>query len=122
MTATLDATRCGTCGRVATPPEPYGCERCGALAATLDAVTLAATGTVRSAATVHRHHKPDPATPFTVVEVLIDGGPALKGLLAADSSAVAIGDRVVGELHDGRLVLRRAAGAAGTDPAPEGSA
>jgi uncharacterized OB-fold protein len=103
----LNGTRCPACGRVATPPEPYGCEQCGALVDTLEVVELAAVGTVHGTATVHRHHRPDPPTPFTVVEVVLDAGPALKGVLAAGSDPVAIGDRVEGVVLDGRLVLEK---------------
>ena len=103
----LRGTRCPACGRVATPPEPYGCEQCGALVDTLEPVELAAAGTVYGTATVHRHHKPEPATPFTVVEVVLDSGPALKGVLAAGSEPVVIGDRVSGVVVDGRLELEK---------------
>ncbi len=103
----LNGTRCRTCGRVATPPEPYGCEQCGALIDSLEAIEVAATGVVHSSAVVHRHHRPDPVTPFTVIEVVLDDGPALKGLLVADGEAVAIGDRVQGTVQDGRLVLEK---------------
>ena len=104
----LAATRCPACGRLATPPEPYGCEGCGAPAATLEPIELAATGSVRATATVHRHHKPDPATPFTVVEVALDGGgPALKGVLAPGLDPPAIVERVGGAVLDGRLIWER---------------
>lgn len=103
--AGLAATRCPACGRVATPPEPYGCEGCGAAVATLAQVELAAAGAVRATATVHRHHRPDPVTPFTVVEIVLDGdGPALKGVLAPGLEPPAIGQRVQGAVVDGRLV------------------
>jgi len=105
MRAVLTGTRCAACGRVATPPEPYGCEQCGALVGTLEPVELAAAGVVAATATVHRHHRPDPPTPFTVVEVVLDGGPALKGVLVAGAEPVTIGDRVQGEVVDGRLML-----------------
>ncbi|MGD9753464.1 MAG: hypothetical protein AB7W59_20915 [Acidimicrobiia bacterium] len=101
----LSATRCPACARVASPPEPYGCEGCGAPADTLAAAELQAAGTVRATATVHRHHKADPPTPFTVVEVVLDGGgPALKGVLAPGLQSPAIGERVQGAVVDGRLV------------------
>jgi uncharacterized OB-fold protein len=99
----LSASRCEACGRVASPPEPYGCEGCGAPADRLLATELAAAGTVHSQATVHRHHRPVPATPFTVVEAILDGGPALKGVLEASAPPVAIGDRVSGSILDGML-------------------
>jgi uncharacterized OB-fold protein len=97
----LAASRCPGCGLVAAPPEPYGCESCGTPAAELERVEVEAAGTVRSHATVHRHHKPEPSTPFTVVLVALDAGPALKGVLHGDR--VAIGDRVSGAVTDGLL-------------------
>ncbi|MCC6438478.1 MAG: hypothetical protein IT196_25870 [Acidimicrobiales bacterium] len=104
----LSASRCPACGRLATPPEPYGCEGCGAPAGTLESTELVAAGSVRATAMVHRHHKPDPATPFTVVEVVLDGGgPALKGVLAPGLDPPAIGERVSGAVLDGRLIWER---------------
>jgi uncharacterized protein len=107
MAAMLPGTRCPACGRTATPPEPYGCEQCGAAADTLEPVELPAAGTVHSQATVHRHHRPTPATPFTVVEVVLDAGPVLKGVLAPGAVPVGIGDRVEGDVVDGCLVLEK---------------
>jgi uncharacterized OB-fold protein len=97
----LPASRCLRCGLIASPPEPYGCESCGTPAAELERIDVEVAGTVRSHATVHRHHKPEPATPFTVVQVTLDAGPALKGVLSGDR--VAIGDRVRGAVTDGLL-------------------
>lgn len=62
---------------------------------------MAATGTIRAVATVHRHHHPRPETPFTVVTVVLDDGIALKGVLAETGTATgstnaAVGDRVTG--------------------------
>jgi uncharacterized OB-fold protein len=98
----LGASRCPRCGLVAAPPEPYGCEACGTAAADLEPIEVDVAGTVRSHAIVHRHHKPEPATPFTVVHVTLDAGPALKGVLRG-TGGVAIGDRVRGAVTDGLL-------------------
>ena len=87
--------RCRRCDRLGFPPDPYGCERCGALPDQLEPVELAAVGTVRALATVHRHHHPRPETPFTVVTVVLDDQVTLKGVLA-DGDPVAIGSRVEG--------------------------
>ena len=77
-------------------------------AGTLESTELVAAGSVRATAMVHRHHKPDPATPFTVVEVVLDGGgPALKGVLAPGLDPPAIGERVSGAVLDGRLIWER---------------
>ncbi len=101
---TVAGTRCG-CGRVAVPPEPYGCDVCGALPATLAAIEVELVGVVRGVATVHRHHRPEPKTPFTVVEMALDAGPVLKGVLDAESPAPTIGGRIVGDVLDGMLTL-----------------
>jgi len=81
---------------VACPAERYGCERCGAAADRHEATDLLAEGAIASFAEVHRHHQPEPPTPFVVAAVDVDGGPALKGVLVAGEVAPAIGDRVVG--------------------------
>jgi uncharacterized OB-fold protein len=82
------------------PVERYGCERCGALPADHEPVELAAVGRVTSFAEVHRHHQPEPPTPFVVVAVDVDGGPALKGVLVDPSSparrGIEVGARVQG--------------------------
>jgi hypothetical protein len=45
---------------------------------------LDAVGTIRAVAVVHRHHRPFPATPFTVAWVVLDDGIALKAVLVGD--------------------------------------
>lgn len=87
---------CRRCGRLAFPPDPYGCERCGAGAEQLDRVELGASGTITALATVHRHHRPRPETPFTVASIVLDDGVTLKGLLSGDLSEARIGARVHG--------------------------
>lgn len=95
--AVLAASRCRACGLVAVPAERYGCERCGAPPATHDLVDLPAAGRVASFAEVHRHHQPEPPTPFVVAAVEVDGGPVLKGVLVGgDGAAPLVGERVVG--------------------------
>lgn len=105
---TIDGSRCERCGLVAFPAERYGCERCGAPPADHRRERVATDGVVIARATVHRHHHPEPATPFVVVEVLLDGGPALKALHAG-TGPVHIGDRVTGTLLGERFAFRAAA-------------
>ncbi len=88
--------RCQDCGRVAFPPDPYGCEQCGATPDRLASVDLAARGRIRAVATVHRHHHPEPATPFTVATVVLDDGPMLKAVLVANADDRAVGATVRG--------------------------
>ena len=100
---TIVGHRCQRCGRTAFPPDPYGCEACGAAAEQLSPAELAASGAIHAVATVHRHHHPRPETPFTVATIVLDGGVTLKGVLASgagrrDPAGAAVGDRVVGVL------------------------
>lgn len=62
------------------PAQDYGCERCGAHGAALQRVELCARGTISSWATVHVH-TPRPTPLYTVVEVRLDAGPLIRGLL-----------------------------------------
>lgn len=103
----IHASRCGQCDLVAFPPERYGCERCGAPPSEHHAVSLGTDGEVLARATVHRHHRPDPPTPFTVIEILLDDGPALKALYVGEVDA-AIGARVTGTVAGDRLAFRPA--------------
>jgi uncharacterized OB-fold protein len=107
----LRATRCDTCGLVAAPPEPIGCERCGAPAASLTATTIGAVGTVTAVAVVHHHARPEPPTPFVVVEVALDAGPVVRSLLrGATAAGHELGQRVAGSFDaDGRYGFDRAA-------------
>jgi len=69
-------------------------------------VELAAEGAIASFAEVHRHHQPEPPTPFVVAAVDVDGGPALKGVLVNDVGGAASADRLdpaIGEAVTGRF-------------------
>ena len=87
---------CSRCGRRAFPPDPYGCEQCGAGVDELREIELRATGTIHAIATVHRHHHPRPSTPFTVATIVLDDGITLKAVLAGDESSAGVGARVHG--------------------------
>jgi uncharacterized OB-fold protein len=93
---TITGHRCVDCGRAAFPPDPYGCEKCGATVERLEPIELAAMGRIHAVATVHRHHNDRPETPFTVATIVLDGGPTLKAVLTADLSEASLGARVVG--------------------------
>lgn len=88
--------QCIGCRRVAFPPDPYGCEGCGSLSGDLEEFVLEARGTVRAVATVHRHHQPSPATPFTVAVIELTGGPVIKAIVAG--TGVSVGTEVEGVL------------------------
>ena len=88
--------QCIGCRRVAFPPDPYGCERCGSPREDLEELVLEAQGTVRAVAKVHRHHQPSPATPFTVAVIQLTGGPVIKAIVAG--AGVSVGTEVEGVL------------------------
>ncbi|MGI9595934.1 MAG: Zn-ribbon domain-containing OB-fold protein [Acidimicrobiales bacterium] len=95
---TIVGQRCDRCGRQAFPPDPYGCEQCGAEAALLSASELAARGVIHAVATVHRHHHPRPETPFTVATIVLDDGISLKAVLDGNGPRASVGDEVRGVL------------------------
>lgn len=88
-TLTVAAVTCGQCGATLWPAQNYGCERCGALPASLREVELPARGSVKSFAEVLI----GPHAPYTVVEVHLDDGPVVRALGAADGG-VRMGERV----------------------------
>jgi uncharacterized OB-fold protein len=76
----LKGVRCTACGAVAFPPQRHGCEHCGAMG--LEDFGLEPAGTVVASSVVHIHAQPVPATPFTIAEVRLDGGPIVRARLA----------------------------------------
>ncbi len=85
--------RCAACGRLAFPPNPYGCEGCGAEADELMTEEIPGDGHLAAFATVHLHPGNDIETPFTVGTVVLDAGPAVRATLTrATDDGLAIGD------------------------------
>jgi uncharacterized protein len=98
---------------VAVPPEPIGCERCGLPARAFTVSAFPSTGEVTAHAVVHHHAKPEPPTPFVVVEVRLDAGPVVRSRLRdARSDEVRIGQRVEGSLDGDRFTFVPTAAAA----------
>lgn len=91
--------RCNKCQRAAFPPDPFGCERCGAMPSDLAPLELSPTGVIHAVATVHRHHHPRPETPFTVATITLDEGATVKGVMTGDPETAQIGSRVHGVLE-----------------------
>jgi uncharacterized protein len=85
----LRGTQCTHCSRVYFPPMGIGCEICGADAEKLAPKSLACNGIVFAVAEVHLA----PA-PFTVVEIVLDDGPLIRGIVHPDSVLPQIGDPV----------------------------
>jgi len=92
--------KCAGCGYVAFPRQSYGCEKCGATAASLNNVELSSSGTLSSYATVHMHQAKNIAAPFVIGEIALDAGPTVRAtMVESDDSAMRIGARVDGRLH-----------------------
>ncbi len=73
-------------GHISFPPQRDGCEVSGDHGDDLQDVLLTGRGRLHAIATVHIHPRPQPATPFTVVEVALDDGPLVRGLLSASQA------------------------------------
>ncbi len=97
----LRVARCQRCDARTFPPQRLGCEHCGAPGDDLVEEQRPPTGTVLARATVHRDLFGRPV-PYTIIELALDGGPALRGRLATPTSeGCAIGSRVHGVLAEG---------------------
>jgi len=92
----LYGQRCSACSRVTFPPNPYGCEVCGAAAESLETQELAGSGTLRAFATVHLHPGMGGIqAPFTVASIALDDGPSIRATLTCPTDeALSVGDRV----------------------------
>ncbi|MGK6310256.1 Zn-ribbon domain-containing OB-fold protein [Variovorax sp. DT-64] len=88
-------------GHITFPPQRFGCQVSGQHGEELTEVLLTGRGRLQAFATVHRHAKPFPKTPFTVVEVLMEDGPVVRGLLsAAECSPLTPGATMVTVLEE----------------------
>lgn len=104
---------CRACGTTLWPPQEYGCERCGADGTQLQLVELPGSGVLTSYAAVYSH--PQLPTPYTVVEVVLDGGQLVRGLWSAGPEPVvgtrvaAVGQGTARQATAGRTVFAGAA-------------
>ncbi len=91
----LIGQHCTGCGHLAFPPNPYGCESCGAQPEALEKRELAGAGELAAFATVHLHMGGGIEAPFTVGVIVLDDGPAVRATLTCPTDeGLAIGDRV----------------------------
>jgi uncharacterized OB-fold protein len=93
----LQGGRC-RCGHVFFPMQTYGCERCGSHGDALTPQALSTLGTLLASAVVHLHADKNRPAPFTIVKVALDDGPVVRTLLADDSGAIALGQRMTAKL------------------------
>jgi uncharacterized OB-fold protein len=91
----LSGQRCASCGRLSFPPNPYGCESCGAEPGSLESHALAGAGTLAAFATVHLHPLKGIDAPFTIGVVVLDDGPTVRATLTCPTDeGLEVGDRV----------------------------
>ncbi|MCA8900601.1 MAG: OB-fold domain-containing protein [Hyphomonas sp.] len=91
----LKGQRCGNCGRVSFPPNPYGCESCGASGAAIHEQLLKGKG--RLLAFVTTRHAPQRriSVPFTVASIALEDGPVIRGLMSLPTDeGLHVGDSV----------------------------
>ena len=89
--------RCKSCGAVAFPFQPFGCENCGSPNVARE--PFDGQGRVITTARVHVHADPNLPAPFTVAAVLLDCGAFVRGIVAEESAeSLEIGDGVVTKL------------------------
>lgn len=88
--ALLHASTCANCGAVYFPPQPFGCERCGAEPTALAPIDLVPEGVLETFAIVHSL---DPAGEVIIGEVRLDSGPLVRVRLAALAD---VGCRMIG--------------------------
>ena len=87
--------RCRNCGSVLFPPQPYGCEACGAEGSSLEAVEFLSRGTLHSFTTVYVHPKIE--TPYQVAEVQTEARQCVRARL--DHPDPRVGENVVGSIQ-----------------------
>jgi len=77
----LRGQKCSACHAVAFPPNPYGCETCGAPASALAEHPLEGRGQLRAFATTFVPPRKDMAAPFTVASIALKDGPVVRALM-----------------------------------------
>ncbi len=92
----LRGTLCKACGSLQFPPQPYGCEACGADASLLEDHVFSSRGTLRTYTTVHLDQKLE--TPFQVAEVQTEASQLVRGRL--ECSEATSGVMLEGEIRD----------------------
>lgn len=91
----LRGVRCSNCESVLFPPQPYGCEACGADGGALENVEISSLGTLHSFTTVYVHPKIE--TPYQVAEVQTEARQYVRARL--DHPRPQVGEDVVGSIR-----------------------
>lgn len=70
------------CGRLAFPPNPHGCEACGAAGALVAEEMLAGRGRLLAFVTTHHANQRDIPVPYTVASIALESGPVIRALMS----------------------------------------
>lgn len=81
----LRGQRCGNCGRVAFPPNPYGCETCGMSGDAVTDMRLAGRGRLLAFVTTNHANQRDIPVPYTVASIALEDGPVIRALMTTPS-------------------------------------
>jgi len=91
----LRGQKCSVCNRVAFPPNPYGCEMCGAPVSALTEQPLTGEGHLKAFATTFLAPRKDMEAPFTVASIALKDGPVIRALMTTPTSeTLNVGDAV----------------------------
>lgn len=91
----LRGQACAACSEVSFPPNPHGCETCGATASELSEFPLAGRGRLRAFATTYLPPRKDVDAPFTVAVIALEAGPVIRALMVDPTAeALKVGDAV----------------------------
>lgn len=94
----LQGQHCRRCGRLAFPPNPYGCEQCGASADMLENTLLSGRGRLLAFVDVNRAVRPNVTVPYTVGSIALEDGPVIRALMNAGAASLQVDGRVEAEL------------------------
>ncbi|MGB3625616.1 MAG: OB-fold domain-containing protein [Henriciella sp.] len=83
----LKGQHCCACGRVAFPPNPYGCEICGASGEQIEEQLLDGKGRLLAFVTTHHANQRDIAVPYTVASIALEDGPVIRALMKTPTDA-----------------------------------
>ncbi len=77
----LRGQRCGRCGRVSFPPNPYGCESCGTFGEDVADMRLPGKGRLLAFVTTNHANQRDIPVPYTVASIALESGPVIRALM-----------------------------------------
>lgn len=110
----LRGQRCCNCGRVAFPPNPYGCESCGKSGDVVADEKLPGRGRLLAFVTTNHANQRDIPVPYTVASIKLESGPVIRALMTKPGSdGLSVNDPVEA------VIVRRAQNDSTAEPVHE---